>query len=314
MTKKRKFTGLIRGAILSSAIVITAPAAATGILLDDGLLTQTFSSSPLLLSPLGNAMGIAWDGTSYWAASGGSTSGIRLVQHDAMGTVVNSYGLGIDFRSIFTDGSGNIHGSDFGGNGIQVYALPSPPSSTLKYTLDTTPNSNMEIAYRPSDGKLYGHSQGVIYQYNFTTGVQEDSFSLIDFSGSFAGFYQIAIAEDWILTFENTTDLGLISAWDFTGKLIGQSKIDTDTNIGYSFSYANGLAWIEKGGQWQGYDIFGAPVPVPGTIALFGLGWACLGAWRRQRITTPNRNALSMSSGLSLPLVLPNATCSNRTS
>src|SRR5205823_1080964 len=105
------------------------------ILNDDGCGLQTnYVTSQLILNALGpTVMTMAFDGTSYWEASGGSPSGTRLARYDLGGTLMNTYAPGLDFRSVFADVAGNLYARAF--NSPVIYRQTTPGVFSTYLTL-----------------------------------------------------------------------------------------------------------------------------------------------------------------------------------
>jgi hypothetical protein len=262
-----------------SLMLVPALSSATGILLDSAIAVDTVEETTFSLRPVG----LAFDGTYYWAGKAGNTSSPTLAQYDASGTRIATYDSDIDFRSLFASASG-MYATDYGSDGIQVYSF-SGANPSLMYTLDTTPNVQMEMGLRSSTNTLYGHSNGTIYGYDFSNGQQISSFTLTGFSALYPQNIQIAVLENHLLTYN---DDGKVGVWDYSGNLLGESLIGlTSFDQMFSFSYTNGLVWIEtsRSAGFTGYDIglSTAAVPLPAAAWLFASGLMALG-WLRPKV------------------------------
>jgi len=252
------------GLAMIAALALPVSAMASGVLFDNGILTANLD--PGTLSNRG--CGAGFDGTYYWTAEAGFSSGTTINQYDASGNYVAGFETGIDHRSVFTDGSGNTFASTFGGGDIQIYQYIGGAPNLL-YSLSSNPNAQMELGLRIDDNRLYGHSEGTIYVYDFANGQQVDSFPLSGYAGSYPANVQVAVANgttDYLLTYN---DSGVVNAWDFAGNNMGACTIGLASfDQIFSFSFANGLLWIETAinGTWNGYDIgLSAPTPVEET-------------------------------------------------
>lgn len=91
------------------------------------LLLQSFGFQDQLIPA---TMALTYDGSSYWSISGGSPSGVREARYDAAGNLLGTYSPGLDFRSIFTDQSGNTFAREFADSNIYKQVAPGTFSTT----------------------------------------------------------------------------------------------------------------------------------------------------------------------------------------
>jgi hypothetical protein len=269
-------------AALSLALLCSAP------VVQASIFAPSYSASVTFADQLDStSMTLAFDGTSYWSSSGGSSGGVRLAQYDSAGAPVGTYAPGLDFRSVFTSGT-TVYARQYNDNTIFSQTSPgvfAPTGTVLAGPLDDQ-----------SSVTLNHLGTGYIAKQSLIAGVEK-----YDLSGNFLGtdpltgygsmFGEGVYPQDrgavmapgapYYLTYSN----GDLSAWDLTG-----TRIDTTTLIGagtsfdshFSLSFANGLLWIVDGpgGLWRGYDIGlgavapGGDVPEPAAI----LAWSLLTA------------------------------------
>jgi hypothetical protein len=220
----------------------------------------TFPDSGMLMD---TRMGIAWDGTNYWAFSGGSPSGNTLAQYSAAGAFVNVYQAPVDFRSVFT----------VGGNGTTVYGRGYSDSNLLKMTspgaftqtgvvlsggmLDAQSN----LVFNPAGTELVAMANGNVDRWT-TAGTHIQSFMLQGLGSMdpneniYPQNRGIVVIGDYYLTYYNQK----LTAWDSNGVRIKSSTLNgagTTFDSYFSLSYANGMVWIVDGPNltWRGYNV-----------------------------------------------------------
>ncbi len=266
------------GAILALAI---APA----LLPAAPIFNVSYNASSTFADALGDTtMTLAFDGVNYWSTSGGSTAGNRYAQYTAAGALVGTFAPGLDFRSVFTDAAGEVYARQF--NNPTIYKQSSPGVFSSFATLTGGSLDEQSSVVLNSDGTEYiAMSGGNVSRWNLD-GTFLGSLALVGFGGAENNYPQgrgIIAAGGYYLTYDNA---GLLSAWDTgTGARLDQTTLNgagTSFNSGFSFSFANGQAWVvdDAGGTWRGYDVGldseQAPVPEPGTVGLLACGLGLL--------------------------------------
>ncbi|MBL8820433.1 MAG: PEP-CTERM sorting domain-containing protein [Planctomyces sp.] len=233
-------------------------------------------------------MTLAFDGTHYWSTSGGSSFGTREAQYNSGGSLVATFAPGLDFRSVFTDSSGDVFARQY--NNSTIYKQTSPGVFSAHVVLAGAIDDQSSVVLNGNGTEYIALDSGTVNRWN-TSGTALSSISLIGW-GSVAGETNYpanrgiaAVGDSW-LTYSD----GTLSMWDSLGNRTGQTTLigaGTTFDSHFSLSYANGRVFIvdEAGGNWRGYDVglSSSPVPEPGSIALWGLG--ALGAMfaRRKR-------------------------------
>ena len=227
-------------------------------------------------------MTVAFDGSNYWSASGGSASGDRYAQYDAAGSVVSTYAPGLDFRSVFTDASGNVHARAF--SDPTIYSQTSPGVFAPLLSLSGGSLDAQSSVVLDDDGNFVAMDNGAVDVWD-PTGALLSSFTLTGYTGGYPENRGIAAAGGYLFTYFS----GLLTAWDYSGNLLDEAVL-TDAGSSFdshfSLSYANDHIFVvdAPGSAWRGYDIgLGVAVPEPGTLALLGLGLAGLGLVRRRK-------------------------------
>jgi hypothetical protein len=230
--------------------------------------------------------GLAFDGTSYWAAASAWT-----VQYGAAGGFVGKYPGGS--LGIFTSASGEV----IVGAQNALYRMTALGVFTPYVDLQIQSSDEFPwpaVATRDLRVPEYiAMNAGVVSRWNLS-GSFLDRVPLIGYgtlssteADEFFGRRIVAAGAYWL-----TYDMYTVSMWDpTTGQRLGTAKLaglDTffDTGHPTSFSYAaDGRFWVtdKYGSAWYGYDLEIAAVPEPGTLILVGSGVLVAGALARRR-------------------------------
>jgi hypothetical protein len=216
-------------------------------------------------------MGITFDGTHYWAGSGGFS--FSEAEYDANGGLVNTASANIDFRSIFAAG-GQIYARQFADP--TIYQQNSIGSFSSFLTLNGGSLDDQSNVVLNSAGNAYISQQGGTVQKWDLSGTFIGSTSLIGYvDNGYPSNRGIASAAGYYLTYSGN---GQLQAWDSNGNLVGTTTLNGAGNSFdsyFSFSYANGMVWVDdaSGGMWRGYDVgLNQGVPEPGSLVLLGTG------------------------------------------
>lgn len=231
-------------------------------------------------------MTLAWDGSKYYTASGGGT-GSPYSEYDAAGNFIAQNHPGIDFRSVFTDGSGDLLARGYAGR--TIYKQNSFGSfSTLTTLNGGSLDAQSAVVLNGSDTEYLAQSGGTVDTWDLS-GNFTGAFTLAGFGGAQGAYPQgrgIAAVGNEILTYYNQT----LTAWSLSGQNLGSTTLvgaGTGFDSGFSYSYANNKFWVVDGagGTWRGYDVglSGAVVPEPGSVAIMGIGLVGLLALRKKQ-------------------------------
>lgn len=270
-----------RGLLFGSLALMAGGAQAGGFInaLYSADITLQDSIDPIL-------MGIAFDGTHYWTASGGLTTGTRLAQYDDMGNAIASFtDINMDFRSITTDASGTLIARRYAQYTLEEQGSP-PGSFTQGVTLSGGYVGDQATVVLNRSGQYVSMLYGMVYTWD-ASGSLTSSFRLDGFYGATnPALMRVAVMGDYILTLANQT----LSAWDYSGTLVGETSLQ-DAGIGetadWSLSYTNDHVFVaDATGLWRGYQVELQTATVPEPSALGGtlLGLLCLPyVYRRRR-------------------------------
>jgi hypothetical protein len=267
--EQRKFRKVIAAAaVVVAGSVGTGGAQAALYGLADGGALYTLNPGTGAASFVANVPGVSLTGLSFL---GGTLYGTDIFQgQNIFGTIDASTGAFTGINN--QDGSVNWHG--LAGNeslGV-LYTIDINDGNKLKSVTPggavTTIGTGAGIdgrgmAFDDANGILYATGSGSLYTVDITTGVA----ALVGSMGIDTGNIGLDYDEDAGILFANdgSSAMSLYTVNTSTGAatLVGANGVQ---NI-------NGLAWITDNGQ----------VPEPGTLALFGLGFAGLAALRRRR-------------------------------
>lgn len=231
-----------------------------------------------------HTVGLAFDGSSYWGATGGTSSGTTLARYDASGTFVTGYSPGIDFRSVFADDAGTVYARAY--NSRDILRQTSPGVFTPELTLTGGALDAQSSVVSTGSGEFVAMREGTVSRWD-AAGSYLGEVSLAGWgSGSGETDYPanrgIAVLGGYWLTYAD----GVLSAWNDAGTRLGQTNLlaaGTTFDSHFSFSATDGRVWVtdlDVDGLWRGYEVElvdrVVTTPEPGTAALSLLGMLAL--------------------------------------
>lgn len=275
---------------MSKAMVVSTLAACglAGTAVADGIFEDSYAES---MSFSGNAgleqtsMNMTYDGSSFWASSGGGSTGIRLAQFANDGTLLDTYEAGLDFRSVFTAGGNGatVYGRAF--SDATIYRQTSPGVFVADTTLiGGTLNTQSQVVFNSDATEYIAHEGGQVDRWdlggNHLGSVALSGYGSMFGEGNYPANRGMVAAGGYYLTYSQ----GMLSAWDDSGNRVGTTELlgaGTSFDSEFSLSWAANKIWIidEANGTWRGYNI--PAIPAPGALALLGI--AGLASARRRR-------------------------------
>jgi hypothetical protein len=271
----RNFRLVLAGvSAVAIGILGSSPALASGVLPDNIPQTTTFTDANA-----STTMTIAFDGTHYWSTSGGGSGGTRLREYDASGTLVASFAPGLDFRSIFTNASGQVFARAF--NSPVIYLQGSPgvfaPSVTLT---GGSLNAQSSVVLNSAGDRYIAHSGSTVLSWDLT-GALVGTTTLVGFGtlpGENSGPTNRGIAAFSGMWLSYIASSRTLSAWDpATGTRLGQGVLTgagTGFDSAYSFSFARGQVYVvdSPGAAWRGFALRSTSTVVSCTPATVAVG------------------------------------------
>lgn len=207
------------------------------------------------------AVSIAWDGTDYWAVSGGSAAGTRAVQYAEDGTVQASFEPGVDFRSIFAQGDGTspLRARAFDDDDVLVMDMPGVFSfdATLAPS-DPALAQAAAVVWDDEADVFIALSQGAVLQWGadgtFVGGVALSGYGTGAGELDFPSTRSLAFGQGCYLTYAE----GVLSSWDPQGQRVDTTTLEAASTFEseVSLSFANGMVFLADGTSWRGFDVF----------------------------------------------------------
>ena len=210
-----------------------------------------------------STMPMAFDGTNYWSASGGSTAGTRLAKYSLSGNVVATYSPGLDFRSLTTEPNGTLLARAFDSGVIYMMTSPGEFVSSGVTLTGGSLDPQSSVVLNGNATEFDAQSGGVVSRWS-TNGTYLGAVNLIAF-GAVPGEQAspqnrgLAVLGNLWLTYNGA---GVLSLWDSAGNRVTELALPgagTSNDSDWSFSFCNGKVFIVDvaGSTWRGFDLFG---------------------------------------------------------
>jgi len=219
---------------------------------------MVFPNHPVVNTP----MGIAWDGTNFWVGGNGTVGGFTEVRYNGMGQYVASYQPGIGFSSIYTkgDGTGPVFARAL--TWLVVERQNAPGQWSSPYTLaGPNPPTTTAVVWDANNNEHIALMDGILHRWDSTgqalPNIPFQDFGTMNNEGAYPAGRRVAWANGYYLTYSKQ----YISAWNNAGIRVASAKLNgagvTDFDSAWSFSFAQGKAWVvdSSQGSWRGYVI-----------------------------------------------------------
>ena len=206
--------------------------------------------------------GMAFDGTNYWACSGGSSVGVRLARYTSSGALVATYSPGLDFRSVFTRADGTLLARAFDSGVIYQQTRPGVFAASGTTLTGGSLSSQSAVVLNAAGTEYQAMNGGLVSRWS-TNGTYLGSVALSGF-GSLTGENTspqnraLGVFGNLWLTYNGN---GMLSIWDSSGNRVVQAALPgagTSLDSDWGFSFCNGKVFIVDvaGGKWSGYDLY----------------------------------------------------------
>ncbi len=267
------------------------------------LRTNYFSSLTFTDAIPATPTGIAFDGTNYWACSGGSSGGVRLGRYDINGVLLTNYSPGLDFRSVFTGSNSVIFARAYSDPVIYRQTSPGVFVNSGVTLTGGTLDAQSEVVLNGAGTEYDAMSGGVVSRWDLTGAyigsVTLQGFGAVSGENTIPNSRALGVAGEFWVTFAPN---GVLSVWDTSGNRLGEATLSgAQASSGWSFSYCNGKAFVSDGSLWRAFDVCDAA-----RVAVYGA--PSTPSWNTDVQTkiiaaglTPQVDAVLVSSGNPVP-------------
>ena len=203
------------------------------------------------------SMHLCSDGNNFYSANGGVPEKGKITSFNVDGTLISSYSLPLDMRSIMYDKkTKKIYVATVDKKIIRIIDLKAGTYEVVYSDLYENPQSSVTLG--PKGKLLYAFDNGTLSIYNFKKGTVVQILSGLKCGdGNRKGAASVAVDAKYIYTWDSASKT--VFAYDKSGRFIESFKL-RDGDFGYSLSYAMGMIFVSssqqgKTGHWYGYKL-----------------------------------------------------------
>ncbi|PLX06597.1 MAG: hypothetical protein C0596_14840 [Marinilabiliales bacterium] len=207
--------------------------------------------------PQTHNMHICSDGKYYYTVNGGVASEGLINKFSLKGELIDTYSFNLDMRTIvYRKKDKSFYVSTYEGNIYKITELEYGKYEMFHEGIYSDGQSCLGIDTKGE--KLYEHSYGTIYVYDFETGELLKSFDVFRYAKEMiTGSNSIAVTKKSIILFNGNAQY--IYKYDLDGNFIEEIKISEGT-YGPSVSFAKKYVFVSDDGDyetgtWYGYKI-----------------------------------------------------------
>lgn len=220
--------------------------------------TMVFQNKPVADTP----MGIAWDGSSFWVGGNSTVGGFTETRYDGTGKLLASYQPSLTFSAIYTKGDGTSPVFARAATWLVVEQQTAPGQWSAPMTLEgPDPPAATGIAWDTDHSEFIALMDGILHRWDSMgkalPNVPFQDFGTMNNEAAYPAGRRVAWAYGYYLTYSKQ----YISAWNSAGVRVASAKLNgagvTDFDSAWSFSFAQGKAWVVDNAQgfWRGYVI-----------------------------------------------------------
>lgn len=202
-------------------------------------------------------MGITSDGEYYFTCNGGKVQEGKISKYSLSGNFMKSYDIELDMRSImYNPKDKHLYVNCYDQN---IYRITNLEDGSFQLVFSELHNNEqVSLALDPKGKYFHCFDNGSLTIYNLDDGsVKERLYGLQCGPDLLSGNSTVAVSKKYIIT--SNTEKQLLYCYDKKGNLketIEYNKGD----YGFSLSYANGMIFIAKDGDysmgsWYGYEV-----------------------------------------------------------
>jgi hypothetical protein len=199
---------------------------------------------------------IASDGNYYYTINGGNSSIGQINKFSFNGTLIKTYPINIDGRGLsYNRADSFLYASLYQGDIVKITNLEKG-AFKVKFK-KIMQNDQASFAISPDGSKFLDFYRGTLKVHDFNTGAVIKTITGLSYGdGNFGGEAAIAVGANHVYTWN--ADMRTVYAYDRC--FVEQSVVLAHGDLGMSISFANGLLFVSKDGnydtgEWYGYRI-----------------------------------------------------------